>query len=71
MFVSCQNPSAERPTTQQGLAGMRTASRGLPQRQIQDKSYCNLLFFCSQVMFHSRNVHLKNFAQKRFGRVAI
>ncbi|XP_046656187.1 intraflagellar transport protein 74 homolog [Daphnia pulicaria] len=31
--------AVERPTTQQGLGGLKTASRGLPQRQIQDKSY--------------------------------
>lgn len=31
--------AADRPTTQQGLGGLKTASRGLPQRQIQDKSY--------------------------------
>ena len=32
------NKAVERPTTQQGLGGMKTAFRG-PQRQIQDKSY--------------------------------
>ncbi|XP_046455404.1 intraflagellar transport protein 74 homolog [Daphnia pulex] len=32
--------AVERPTSQQGLGGLKTASRGLPQRQIQDKSGC-------------------------------
>ena len=54
-----KNATAERPTTQQGLGGLKSAFRG-PQRQIQDKSYFQGILRTKMTEINSEMMRLKN-----------
>ena len=62
-WLFIKNAAAERPTTQQGLGGLKSAFRG-PQRQIQDKSYFQGILRTKMTEISTEITRLKNAIEK-------